>query len=46
MASANTAKVIGMYDEIGSVEVSKKAYFVFVDDRFNVKNVIVRGKIV
>lgn len=46
MASSSPAKAIGMYDEIGSVEVGKKADLVFVDDRFNVKKVMLRGEIV
>jgi len=46
MASASPAKAIGMYDEIGSVEIGKKADLVFVDDRFNVKKVMLRGELV
>ena len=44
MASLNPAKVIGMDDEVGSIEVGKAADFVFVDDKFNVKQVMLGGK--
>ncbi|MFA7636162.1 MAG: amidohydrolase family protein [Monoglobales bacterium] len=44
MASTNPARAIGMGDEVGSIEVGKQADFVFVDDKFAVKNVMVRGK--
>lgn len=46
MASLNPAKVIGMDKEIGSVEKGKKADIIFVDDKFNVKKVMLRGEIV
>jgi len=45
MASLNPAKVIGMDDEIGSIEPGKTADLVFIDDRFNVKKVMVGGEI-
>ena len=45
MASLNPAKVIGMDDEIGSIEPGKIADLVFVDDKFNVHQVMVGGKI-
>lgn len=45
MASLNPAKVIGMDDEIGSIEVGKVADLVFVDDKFNVQQVMVGGEI-
>lgn len=45
MASTNPAKAIGLYDDRGSIEVGKKADLVFVDDRFNVKNVILGGRV-
>ena len=44
MASLNPAKVIGLDHEIGSIEVGKVADLVFVDDRFNVKNVMLGGE--
>jgi len=45
MASLNPAKVIGMDDEIGSIEPGKIADLVFVDDKFNVHQVMLGGKI-
>lgn len=45
MASTNPAMAVGLYDERGSIEVGKKADLVFVDDRFNVKKVMLGGKI-
>jgi len=44
MASTNPAKAIGMYDEIGSIEEGKIADLVFVDDKFNVLQVMSNGK--
>lgn len=46
MASTNPAKAIGMDDEIGSIDTDKNADLVFVDDRFNVKKVMLEGEIV
>lgn len=45
MASLNPAKVIGLDKEIGSIEKGKKADLVFVDDVFNVKKVMLDGKL-
>lgn len=45
MASRNPARVIGLEDEIGTIEAGKRADLVFVDDVFNVKNVILGGKL-
>lgn len=45
MASLNPAKAIGMDSEIGSIEKGKNADLVFVDDRFNVKHVMLNGEI-
>lgn len=45
MASLNPAKVIGMDNEIGSIEPGKIADLVFVDDKFNVQQVMVCGEI-
>ena len=45
MASTNPAKAIGMYDELGSIDVDKRADLVFVDDVFNVKSVMLGGEI-
>ena len=44
MASRNPAKVIGMADEVGTIEKGKRANLVFVDDMFNVKKVMLQGK--
>lgn len=46
MASTNPSKAIGLYDIVGSVDVDKNADLVFVDDKFNVKKVMIEGKIV
>ncbi len=46
MASTNPSKVIGMYDEIGSIDKGKKADLVFTDDCFNIKNVMLRGELI
>lgn len=43
MASLNPAKVIGMDDQIGSIEKGKIADLVFVDDKFNVLRVMTEG---
>lgn len=45
MASRNPARVIGLEDEIGTIEAGKLANLVFVDDVFNVKKVILGGKL-
>ena len=45
MASRNPARVIGMEDEIGTIEVGKKANLVFVDDMFHVETVMLEGTI-
>ena len=46
MAATNPAKVVGMYDEIGSIAPGKAADLVFVTDRFQVQRVLVAGKTV
>ncbi len=45
MASTNPARAVGLYDERGSIEIGKVADLVLVDDRFNVENVILGGKL-
>jgi len=45
MASRNPARVIGLEDEIGTIEPGKLANLVFVDDVFNVKKVMLGGKV-
>lgn len=44
-ASRNPARVIGLEDEIGNIAKGKKADLVFVDSEFNVKKVILEGKL-
>lgn len=43
LASRNPARVIGMDDEVGTIEVGKKANLVFVDDMFHVQKVMLEG---
>ena len=45
MASLNPAKALGLDEEIGSIEIGKCADLVFVDDKFNVKQVMLGGKL-
>ena len=45
MASRNPARAIGLDDEIGTIEAGKRANLVFVDDVFNVKKVMLGGKL-
>lgn len=45
MASTNPARVLGMDEEIGSIAKGKVADLVFVDDRFNVKKVMLAGEV-
>lgn len=42
--SANPAKLIGLYDEIGSLEPGKYADLVVLDAAFDVKGVMRRGE--
>lgn len=44
MASRNPARVIGMDDEIGTIEPGKRADLVFVDDMMNVSRVMIGGE--
>ncbi len=46
MASFNPARVIGMDNKIGSIDVGKTANLVVVNKNFDVKNVILKGKFV
>lgn len=43
MAARNPARVLGLDDEIGTIEPGKKANLVFVDDLFHVKKVMLNG---
>ena len=45
MASRNPARVIGLDDEIGTIAAGQRADLVFVDDMFNVKKVMLGGKV-
>ena len=45
MASTNPARLLGLDEEIGTVEAGKIADLVFVDDKFNVQKVILGGKV-
>ena len=46
MAATNPAKAIGLYDELGSIDLGKRADLVLVDDTFEIKSVILGGEIV
>lgn len=45
MASSTPAKAIGMYDEIGSIDVGKRADIVIMNDALEVDVVIIGGEI-
>ncbi len=45
-ASRNPARVLGLEDEIGTIEKGKKANLVFVDCDFNVEKVMLNGKFI
>ncbi|MBO7170163.1 MAG: amidohydrolase family protein [Clostridia bacterium] len=44
-ASTNPAKVIGLYDEIGSLAAGKRADLVFIDQNFTVKKIMLEGQL-
>lgn len=44
-ASTNSAKAMGLYREIGSIDAGKLANLVFVDDDFTVRSIIFKGSI-
>ena len=45
MASGNPARSVGLDDEVGSIEVGKRADLVFVDDMFHVQKVMLAGQL-
>lgn len=45
-ASLNPARLLGMDDEIGSIEVGKRANLILIDDMVNVHKVILQGELV
>ena len=45
MASLNPAKLLGLDNELGSVETGKTADLVFIDDKFNVQKVLLKGEV-
>jgi N-acetylglucosamine-6-phosphate deacetylase len=44
MASGNPARAVGLFDEIGSIDIGKAADLAFVDDQFNVLHVMRGGE--
>ena len=44
-ASLNVAKALGLDDEIGSIEVGKRADIIIADEEFNIKTTILGGEI-
>lgn len=46
MASATPAKIIGVYQTIGSLDIGKRADVVLLDDQLNVKMTIKDGKVI
>lgn len=46
MASRNPARAVGLDEEIGTIEAGKRADLVFVNDRFDVQQVMLGGEMV
>lgn len=46
MASKNPAETVGIYDKTGSLKEGKLADIVILDKDYNIKNVILRGKLI
>lgn len=46
MASGNPARATGLFEEIGSIAVGKQADLAFVDDKFNVLQVMQAGEMI
>jgi len=45
MATLNPARMLGIEDQVGSIEVGKKANLVIIDDMVNVEHVIFQGEL-
>ena len=45
-ATANSARSIGIFDSVGSIDVGKNADFAILDDDFNVLGTIIDGEVV
>ena len=43
-ASTNSAKAMGLFDKVGSIDAGKLANLVFVDDDFTVQRIFFKGK--
>jgi len=43
-AATNSAKALGIYDRVGSIDAGKDANVIFVDENFTVKSVYFRGE--
>lgn len=46
MAARNPARAVGLDNEVGTIEPGKRADFVFVDDKFHVRRVVLGGEVV
>lgn len=45
MATINPARMLGIDDEVGSIEKGKKANLLIIDDMVNVEKVIFQGEV-
>ena len=45
LLSENPAKVIGIYERKGSIDIGKDADFLVIDDELNIRKTFIRGKI-
>ena len=46
MATLTPAQMLGIDDQVGSLDVGKKANLILIDDMVNVKKVILEGELV
>lgn len=46
MATMNPAKEMGVFDKYGSIDIGKVANLLLIDEDFNLKHVILRGKMI